>query len=91
VVPLTLIYDKSLKDGLLPDSWKKATVVAIHKKGSRKNASNYKPVSLTSVICKMLETIISNHILYHFEVNALLADHQYGFGPGRSCKLPAAA
>jgi len=62
-------------------------VVAIHKKGSRKIASNYRPVSLTSVACKMLEAIIKNHMLYHFEVNALLADHQYGFLPGGSCEL----
>ena len=63
VVPLTLIYDKSLKDGILPDCWKEATVVAIHKKGSKRDVRNYRPVSLTSVICKMLEAIIRNHIL----------------------------
>ena len=87
VAPLTLIYDKSLKNGILPDCWKKATVVAIHKKGSKRDVRNYRPVSLTSVICKMLEAIIKNHILHHLESNSLLSDHQYGFRPGRYCKL----
>ena len=87
VAPLTLIYDKSLKDGILPDCWKKATVVAIHKKGSKRDVRYYRPVSLTSVICKMLEAIIKNHILHHLESNSLLSDHRYGFRPGRSCEL----
>ena len=87
VAPLTLIYDKSLKDGILPDCWKEATVVAIHKKGSKRDVRNYRPVSLTSVICKMLEAIIKNHILHHLELHSLLSDHQYGFRPGRSCEL----
>ena len=87
VAPLTLIYDKSLKDGILLDCWKEATVVAIHKKGSKRDVRNYRPVSLTSVICKMLEAIIKNHILHHLELHSLLSDHQYGFRPGRSCEL----
>ena len=87
VAPLTLIYDKSLKDGILPDCWKNATVVAIQKKGSKRDVRNYRPVSLTSVICKMLEAIIKNHMLHHLESNSLLSDHQYGFRPGRSCEL----
>ena len=58
-------------------------LVAIHKK----DANNYRPVSLTSVIYKMLEAIIKNHIYYHhLESNALLSDHQYGFQPGISCE-----
>ena len=68
VAPLTLIYDKSLKDGILPDCWKKATVVAIHKKGSKRDVRNCRLVSLTSVICKMLEAIIKNHILHHYNL-----------------------
>ena len=87
VTPLTLIYDKSLKEGILPDSWKEATVVAIHKKGSKRAASKYRPVSLTSVVCKMLEAIIKNHILHHLDHNSLLSDYQYGFRPSRSCEL----
>ena len=58
-----LIFEKSLKDGILPNCWKEATVIAIHKKGSKRDVRNYRQVSLTSVICKMLEVIIKNHIL----------------------------
>ena len=56
----------------------------IHKKGSKRAASNYRPVSLTLVVCKMLEAIIKNHILHHLDHNSLLSDHQYGFRP---CEL----
>ena len=64
---MLIIYDKSLKEGILPNSWKEATVVAIRKKGSKRAASNYRPVSLTSVVCRMLEAIIKNHILHHLD------------------------
>ena len=63
ITPITLIFDQSLKEGCLPGSWREATVVAIHKKGSKTDASNYRPVSLTSVVCKMLESIIKDHIM----------------------------
>jgi len=41
-----------------PDSWKDATIIAIHKRGDRKLASNYCPISLTSIFCRMLESIV---------------------------------
>ena len=62
----TIAYDfsLSLRDGVLPIMWKKATVTAIHKKGNRNLPNNYRPVSLTSVICKILETIVIDEVLY---------------------------
>ena len=56
---LTLIYKASINQCTLPEDWLKASVVPIHKKGSRSQPSNYRPVSLTSICCKTLE-----HILY---------------------------
>ena len=52
VVRLTLLYNKSLKQEILPDTWKEAIVVAIHKKGSKQQACNYRPTSLHD-ICDM--------------------------------------
>ena len=49
ILPLYLLFAKSLQDGVLSNSWKDATITAIHKKGNRKLASNYHPIRLTSI------------------------------------------
>ena len=51
----------SLQEGIVPLEWKEAKIIPSFKKGSRKNSVNYRSVSLTSVICKLLETIIRDH------------------------------
>ena len=56
--PPTIIFRKSVDEGVIPDIWKKANVTAIFKKGDRKKAENYRPISLTSVPGKILEKII---------------------------------
>ena len=84
--PLTLHYNISLKQGILPDAWKEAIVIAFHKKGSKQQACNYRPISLTSVICKMLEAIIKEHIMNHLLTHNLLSDYQHGFCSGKSCE-----
>jgi hypothetical protein len=83
--PLSLIFQKSLNEGKVPKEWKKATVVPIFKKGQKKDPSNYRPVSLTSVPCKMLESIIKEHMMNHLLMHSLLRDSQHGFLPGKSC------
>ena len=50
--PITTIFKTSLKSMKIPNEWKKAQVSAIYKKGDRKLASNYRPISLTSILCK---------------------------------------
>ena len=55
---LSLIFQASINQGILPSDWKEANVVPIHKKGQRSVAANYRPVSLTSICCKILEHII---------------------------------
>ena len=54
-LPLKLIFDKTMKDHKLPNSWKSAEIRPIFKKGSKTIAGNYRPVSLTSVVCKVFE------------------------------------
>ena len=85
VQPLYLIFSKSLRDGILPTMWKKATVTAIHKKGDRNICNNYRPVSLTSVIVKMLETIIKDELMQYFKSENLLSICQHGFRSSHSC------
>ena len=87
VSPLHKIFNVSLHEGRLPDDWKDADVIPIFKKGSKKEASNYRPISLTSVVGKMLEAIIRDALMAHFLTNNLISEAQYGFIPGRSCCL----
>ena len=59
---LTLIFQASLMQGTVPEDWKKALVVPVFKRGDRSSATNYRPISLTCIICKLLEHIISSNI-----------------------------
>ena len=86
-VPLCIIFNFSLGNGVLPNAWKKARVSAIYKKDNKKVASNYRPVSLTSIICKVMETLIRDHIVDHMKLNNLFSNKQYGFISGRSTSL----
>ena len=72
-VPLSILFNKSLKEGA-HRSWRKAIIAAIYKKGDRSNPGNYRPVSLTSVIAKIMESIIREKILLHLIRNKVLSD-----------------
>ena len=87
IQPLCILFNQSLQSGKLPSQWKKANVCAIHKKGSRKKCDNYRPVSLTSVVCKILESLIRDAIMDHMLQHNLFSKFQYGFLPGRSTVL----
>ena len=73
--------------GKLPHEWKCANITAFFKKGDKKYAENYRPVSLTSVVCKLLETIIRENIVEHMRSNKLFSDKQYSFISGWSTAL----
>ena len=83
---LTLIFKSSLSSGKLPLDWKDAHVSPIFKKGEQYNPSNYRPVSLTSVCCKVLEHIVTSHIMNHLEKQEILCPEQHGFHQRRSCE-----
>ena len=83
--PLALIYDKSLHERTVSSSWKSAHVCPVFKKGSKGDVGNYRPISLTSIICKLMESILKDAILQHLLENNLLCSSQHGFLPGRSC------
>ena len=54
IIPiLTLIFNKIIGENFVPTSWKSADVIPIFKKGAPDDKSNYRPVSLTSIICKL--------------------------------------
>ena len=83
--PLTVIFQNLLATGQVPSDWKQADVTPIHKKRSRSEPSNYRPISLTNQICKLFETIVRDAIVEHLERNELINDTHHGFRRGRSC------
>ena len=84
-VPFKILFDLTIKESKLPDDWKKAEIRPIYKKkGSKSDPSNYRPVSLTSVVCKVFEKVIKNKLCDHLIDKNLLSPHQFGFIPGRN-------
>ena len=83
--PLAALFQKSLDQGVLPEAWTTAAVVPIHKKGNKQNPSNYRPISLTSIPCKILESLIRDELMEFLTVTDQLSKHQHGFRPRRSC------
>ena len=82
----TLLFQASLNQGKIPEDWKQALIVPIFKKGDRTIAENYRPVSLTSITCKILEHIIHSSVMKHLERHKILNDSQHGFRKFRSCE-----
>lgn len=83
VSAITVLFVKIYQTSSMPLQWKTANVIPLHKKGSKTSASNYRPVSLTCILCKSYENIIREHIYNH--VKAAITKRQHGFMPGRSC------
>ena len=78
--PLAKVFNLSLEQGTVPSEWKKANITPLFKKGSRNKPENYRPVSLTSVVCKLLETLVE-FLVKHKLINT----SQQGFLKARSC------
>ena len=83
--PLAHVFNMSLQEGIVPFEWKEANIIPLFKKGSRNKSVNYRPVSLTSVICKLLETIIRDHMMDFLIKHKLINPSQHGFLKAKSC------
>ena len=83
---LTDIFNSSLESGQVPEDWRVANVTPLFKKGSREELGNYRPVSLTSVVRKVLETLIEDQMRNHFNKYKLIKSSQHGFTKGSSCR-----
>jgi hypothetical protein len=84
---LTIIFNQSLNQHQLPRAWKKAVITAHPKKGSKQEALNYPPISLTSIPCKVMESILRTHIVNFFNEHDTISKEQFGFIKGRSTTL----
>ena len=81
-----VIFERSLQTGKLPADWCKAQVTPVFKKGTKSSAANYRPISLTCILCKVLEHIIASNVVKHLNAHDLLYDLQHGFREKRSCE-----
>ena len=77
--PLTYLFNLSIEKKQVPDDWRLAEVTAIFKKGSKLDPGNYRPVSLTCILCKMLESFVRDSIQDHMENLNLYSHCQHGF------------
>ena len=85
---MTLLFKASLTQSDIPDTWRQALISPLFK-GEKKDcnkAENYRPISLTSISCKVIEHILHSNITKHLENNNILTDLQHGFRKHRSCK-----
>jgi len=83
---LQIIFTQSMSTGTIPSDWLTANVTPVFKKNDRSNPSNYRPISLTSVCCKVMEHIIYHSVMEHLQQHQILNQHQYGFRQGYSCE-----
>ena len=82
---LEIIFGRSLVEGEIPDEWREANITPLFKKGSKLVASNYRPVSLTSVCCKIMEGIMRDRVMGHLVKHKLISSSQHGFVHRKSC------
>ena len=83
--PLAILFRKSLDESCIPDEWRLSNVTPVYKKGSKAEPGNYRPVSLTSNTCKLMERVI-NETLGEYLGQNVLKNTQHGFRRGRSCQ-----
>ena len=84
-LPIFIIMSKSLEENYVPEDWKLANVSPIYKnKGPKNLAENYRPISLTSIVCRMVEKIVKHQIMEHLIREDLLSKRQHGFINKRS-------
>ena len=83
--PLAKLFNLSLEEKIVPSEWKEANIMPLFKKGLRNKPENYRPVSLTSVVCKLLETLIRDHMVEFLVKHKLINTSQHGFLKARSC------
>ena len=74
-----------LEQERVPEDWKEANVIPLYKGGSKSLLSNYRPVSLTSQVCKLFESIVKDNLVEFLEKHKLIRVTPHGFRKGRSC------
>ena len=79
VKPLCALFSFAFECGQIPDDWRVANIIPVFEKGCSSVCSNYRPISLTSVICKLFERVVKDQVLNYLHRNKLISQHQHGF------------
>lgn len=87
---LSKIFEQSLLTEALPSDWKVGKVVPVHKSSDKHKVNNYRPISLTSIPCKIMEHILSSEIARHLDSNTFFHNAQHGFRKTFSCETQLA-
>ena len=82
-IPLSILFYNFYYSSKLPKDLKMANVVPVHKKGSKSDVENYRPISLTSLVSKILEQIIRDELMLRCNIH--VDQRQHGFMQGKSC------
>ena len=82
---LTRMFNLNLSLGNVPREWKLANVVPLLKSGDRESISNYRPISLCSVPCKIVERVVASHLLKHSNMYGIIPLFQHAFMANHSC------
>ena len=83
-IPLSIVYNISLQTGMVPSIWKEGIVTALFKKGNKAIPANYRPITLTSIVCKIIEKLVIEKLQKHLKSNQLEKKQQHGFTPKKS-------
>ena len=86
IVPLEIIYNKSIAEGIFPEDMKKADIVPLYKSKNRQECSNYRPISLLITLSKLLEKLIYKRVYQFLEKTGQIFPSQYGFRTAHSCE-----
>jgi Reverse transcriptase (RNA-dependent DNA polymerase) len=85
---ITTIVNASFTQGVFPNLWKRANVVAIWKgKGAKAEPSSYRPISILPVLARVVEKQVAAQLLTHCDRNQIIPPQQFGFRPKSSCEL----
>ena len=84
---IQLLFKKSISMGKIPSDWTKANVSPVFKKGNKNDRTNYRPISLTCILCKVMKHIIASKLTRHLNQHNVLYDLQHGFRERRSCEI----
>ena len=82
---LLILFQISINYHQIPLDWKQACVIPIHKGGCKDKPENYRPISLTSCVCKVLETLIAKYVRHKLDSKGTLVSAQHGFRKSYSC------
>ena len=88
IAPVLLrLFNKSMDTGIFPNALKIASIIPLHKGGSKTEATNYRPISLLPIFAKLFEKVIKHRLTTHLDENNIITDNQFGFRKSYSTEL----